>query len=58
MELELKTSNLADAVHEVIFGLVGEGQLVVAIDPADVLHIDCDKAGSKLRVAFCARVSG
>ena len=37
-------------IHEDIFRLVADGRLVVAIDPADVLGIDQEKAGSQLRI--------
>ena len=37
-------------IHEDIFRLVADGRLVVAIDPANVLRIDEEKAGSRLRV--------
>jgi len=37
-------------IHEDIFRLIGDGKLVVAIDPADVLQIDREKAGSQLRI--------
>jgi hypothetical protein len=37
-------------IHEDIFRLVADGKLVVAIDPADILRIDREKAGSQLRV--------
>ena len=37
-------------IHEDIFRLVGEGREVVAIDPGNVLQIDQEKAGGKLRI--------